>query len=146
MAGLTYELRECEQGRAILGIAFATLSEITTLADNSPAIQTLEDFLQLPFVQMLNGNKEAGLLANRLRLRFDLTRQPELLAKSREFGCPKDQNKLTAKDADILATAITYKAARLTTYDPLLRFLGAEFIRAEYGMLVDEPSSSLLFM
>lgn len=146
LSQLTYELRECEEGRAVLGIAFATLSEITKLADGSPALQTLELFLQLPFVQLLNGNKEVGLLANRLVDRFDLRGQPDLLEKSREFGCPPDQKRLRSKDADILATAIVYKAVRLTTYDPLLRFLGTEFIRSEYGMIVDKPLSSLLFM
>jgi hypothetical protein len=146
LPGLTYELRECEEGRAALGIATASLGEITKLADGSPALLTLEQFLQLSFVQPLNGNKEVGLLASRLGHRFDLRADPELLAKAHEFGCPPDQKRLKAKDAEILATAIVYKAARLTTYDPLLRFLGAEFIRAEFGMLVDKPSSSLLFM
>ena len=142
--GLIYELRECDEGRATLGIATASLGEITRLADGSPALETLEQFLELPFVQLLNGNKEVGLLASRLGHRFDLRKKPELLVKALAFGCPKDQNRLRAKDAEILATAIVYNADRLTTYDPFLRFLGTEFIRAEYGTTVDTPLSSLL--
>jgi predicted nucleic acid-binding protein len=143
-AGLTYELRECDEKRAILGIATATLGEVTQLADGSPALATLERFIELPFVQLLNGNKDVGLLANRLGSRFDLRNRPEILSKALTFGCPKDQKRLRAKDAEILATAIEYKASRLTTYDPFLRFLGAEFIHAEHGTIVDYPSSSLL--
>jgi hypothetical protein len=145
LAGLTYELRECDENRAMLGIASATLSEIVRLADNSPAYPVLESFLQFPFIQQLNSNREVGLLSSKLGHRFDLRGQPELLAKAQSFGCPPDQKRLKPKDSEILATAIVYKAARLTTYDPLLRFLGAEFIRSEFGLLVDEPASSLLF-
>lgn len=145
-AGLTYELRECDEGRAVLGIATATLGEVTRLADGSPAIQTLEHFLDLPFVQLLNNNKEVGLLANRLGQRFDLRSQPVLLARAALLGYPADQKRLKSKDAEILATAIVYKAARLTTYDPFLIFIGKEFISKEYGLVVDEPSSSLLLL
>ena len=145
LAGLTYELRECEEGRATLGIATATLGEVTRLADGSPALETLESFLELPFVQLLNNNKEVGLLANQLGQRLDLRSQPALLSEALAYGCPSDQKRLKSKDAEILATAIIYKAARLTTYDPFLRFIGAKFIQPEFGMIVDKPSSSLLF-
>ena len=146
IAGLVYELRECEEGRAVLGVATASLGEVTSLADGTPALETLEQFLQLPFVQLLTGTKEVGLLANRLGHRFDLRTQPELLEKARAFGCPRDQKRLKSKDAEILATAIVYKAAQLTTYDPFLRFLGAEFISKEFVIAVDIPSSSLLLI
>ncbi len=145
-AGLTYELRECDEGRAYLGIASATLSEITRLADGSAAYPHLESFMQFPFIQQLNTTREVGLLSSKLGHRFDLRAQPELLAEARAFGCPNDQNRLRPKDAEILATAIVYKAVQLTTYDPLLRFLGARFIHSEYGVVVDKPSSSLLFL
>jgi hypothetical protein len=128
-----------------LGIASATLSEITRLADGSPAYPSLELFLQLPFIQLLNSNQEIGLLASRMGHRFDFSNNSELLAKAANFGCPKNQKRLKNKDAEILATAIVYKAVRLTTYDPFLRFLGAEFVQNESGMIVDTPSSSLLF-
>jgi hypothetical protein len=144
LPGLVYELRECEEGRAVLGIATASLGEITRLADGSAAIETLETFLDLPFVQLLNGNKEVGLLANRFGSRFDFRNQPELLAKAIAFGCPGDQRRLKSKDAEILATAVVYKAVQLTTYDPLLRFIGREFLRSESNLIVDYPSSSLL--
>ncbi len=130
LAGLTYELRECDEGRALLGIASASLSEITRIADGSPAYPLLEMFLQFPFIQQLNSNREVGLLSSRLGHRFDLRTHPELLAKAQDFGCPSNQNRLRSKDSEILATAIIYKAAQLTTYDPLLRFLGSEFIHS----------------
>jgi predicted nucleic acid-binding protein len=146
LAGLTYELRECDEGRAFLGIASATLSEVTRLADGSAAYPHLETFLQFPFVQQLNSTGEVGLLASKLGHRFDLRSQPELLAKATASGCPRDQNRLKPKDAEILATAIVYKATQLTTYDPLLLFLGAEFIRSEFGLIIDKPASGLLFL
>jgi hypothetical protein len=37
-------------------------------------------------------------------------------------------------DADVLATALVYKAARLTTYDPFLLFIGKECITPETGL------------
>jgi hypothetical protein len=146
LAGLTYELRECDEGRAFLGIASATLSEVTRLADGSAAYPHLEIFLQFPFIQQLNSTREVGLLASKLGHRFDLRTQPALLAKAQAFGCPRDQNRLKPKDAEILATAIVYKAAQLTTYDPLLLFLGAEFVRSEFGLIIDKPASALLFL
>jgi hypothetical protein len=53
-------------------------------------------------------------------------------------------NKLKRADADVLATALVYKAARLTTYDPFLRFIGEEYITPETGLVIDLPDSSLL--
>lgn len=146
IAGLTYELRECDEGRAYLGVASASLSEITRLADGTAAYPVLESFLQFPFVQQMNSNREVGLLSSKLGHRFDLRDKPEILLKAVSFGCPADQKRLKPKDAEILATAIVYKATQLTTYDPLLLFLGAEFIRSEFGLIVDKPASSLLFL
>jgi len=144
-AGLTYELRECSEGRSALGIASASIGEVITLADGTPAYPVLEQFLDAPFLQILSSNREVGLLASKLGSRFDLRAQPEILQKAIDFGCPKDQKRLKSKDAEILATAIVYNAIRLTTYDPFLRFLGANFIQAEYGIAVDMPASTLLF-
>jgi hypothetical protein len=39
-------------------------------------------------------------------------------------------------DADVLATALVYKTARLTTYDPFLLFIGKEYITPEKGLSV----------
>jgi predicted nucleic acid-binding protein len=70
---------------------------------------------------------------------------PELKRRAIAAGCPKDQAKrLRSKDADILATALHYKAARLTTYDPFLRFLGQEYITKETGLVIDIPKTSFL--
>ena len=70
---------------------------------------------------------------------------PELRTKAMAAGCSADQAlRLRSKDADILATAIHYKATRLTTYDPFLRFLGRDFLYKEYGLIVDVPDTSFL--
>jgi len=144
LAGLQYEINECSCQRGILGIATATLGEIVYLADNSPAYPVLEKFLKLPFIQQLNNNQEVGLLSSRLGHRFDLRDKPDSLSEAKLFGCPVDQKRLKSKDAEILATSIVYKASRLTTYDPFIRFIGQKYIRNEYGVVVDTPSSALL--
>ncbi len=146
ITGLRYEINECAFGRSVLGIATASLGEIVYLADGSAAFPALEDFLDLPFLQQLNNNQQVGLLSSRLGHRFDFRQHPEILAKAEAFGCPKDQKRLKSKDAEILATAMVYEASRLTTYDPLLRFIGSEFLRPDTGLVVDYPSSSLLLL
>jgi hypothetical protein len=58
---------------------------------------------------------------------------------------PKDNStRLKRADADVLATALVYKAARLTTYDPFLLFLGKEYITPEMGLVIDLPDTSWL--
>jgi hypothetical protein len=70
---------------------------------------------------------------------------PDLRVKAIAAGCSKNQAlRLRSKDADILATALHYKAARLTTYDPFLRFLGQEYITKETGLVIDIPPTSFL--
>jgi hypothetical protein len=144
IAGLRYEIAECEGGRAYLGIPIAAMAEVVRLNDGQPADKVLEAFLDYRFVQQLNSTKEVGLLTGKLRYRFDFRTQEEMLQRAVAFGCPVDQKQLKAKDAEILATAIVYKAARLTTYDPFLKFIGQEFIKPEYGVVVGPPDSSFL--
>jgi len=144
VAGLRYEIAECEAGRAQLGIPIAAMGEVTRLCDGQPADKILEAFLENRFVQPLNSTPEIGVLTSKLGFRFDLRGQPELMQRAAEFGCPPDQRRLKAKDAEILATAIFYKATRLTTYDPLLSFIGQEFVKPEYGVVVGPPDSSFL--
>jgi hypothetical protein len=70
---------------------------------------------------------------------------PDLKERAIAAGCSKDQAlRLRSRDAEILATALHYKAARLTTYDPFLRFLGQEYITKETGLVIDIPHSSFL--
>jgi hypothetical protein len=71
---------------------------------------------------------------------------PELREKAIAAGVPKDNaNKLKRADADVLATALVYKAVRLTTYDPFLLFIGKEYITPETGLVVDlRPALSRL--
>ena len=80
-----------------------------------------------------------------MRYRFDSKRMLELKAKAIAAGVPPEQaNKLGVKDSEILATALVYKADRLTTYDPFLIFLGKEYITPETGLIIGPPDSSLL--
>ena len=144
LPGLRYEISECEAGRAYIGVPTAAIGEVVRLNDGQPADKVLEAFLDNRFVQQLNNTREIGLLTSKLQYRFDLRAKPELLAKALDFGCPTDQKRLKVKDAEILATAIAYKATRLTTYDPLLCFLGREFIEPEYGLVVGMPDSAFL--
>jgi hypothetical protein len=39
---------------------------------------------------------------------------------------------------------LVYKATRLTTYDPLLIFIGSEYITPETGLIIAKPELSLL--
>jgi hypothetical protein len=144
IAGLLSEIAQCEAGRAYLGVPTAAMGEVVRLADGQPADKALEAFLDQHYVQQLNNTREIGLLTSQLRFRFDLRNQPEKLQLAVAFGCPTDQKQLKAKDAEIIATTIVYNAARLTTYDPFLRFIGQEFITPEFGVIVDVPSSSFL--
>jgi hypothetical protein len=56
----------------------------------------------------------------------------------------REANRLKSRDSEILATALVYKAQRLTTYDPFLCFLGKEYITPETGLVIGPPDSSLL--
>ena len=70
---------------------------------------------------------------------------PDLKEKAIAAGVPKDRaQRLTPKDSEILAAALEYKAARLTTYDPFMLFIGKEYIRPETGLIIDLPDSSWL--
>ena len=57
---------------------------------------------------------------------------------------PEQAKKLGKKDSEILATAIFYKADRLTTYDPFLIFLGKEYLEKENGIVIAQPMSTYL--
>jgi hypothetical protein len=80
-----------------------------------------------------------------LRYRFDGKRMTDLKAKAIAAGVPPDKaNKLGVKDSEILATALVYKADRLTTYDPFLIFIAKEYITPETGLIVGPPDSPFL--
>jgi hypothetical protein len=93
----------------------------------------------------LQATQEVAMMSSRLQFRFDTKRMPELRAKAIAANVPKDNaTKLKRADADVLATALVYKATRLTTYDPFLLFLGKEYIGPETGLLIDLPDTSWL--
>jgi hypothetical protein len=69
---------------------------------------------------------------------------PKLKEEAIAAGVPKGNCRLTRPDSDILATALVYKAARLTTYDPFLLFLGREFIAKDSALVIELPDDSLL--
>jgi hypothetical protein len=105
----------------------------------------MRTFLDNPYVIPLQATQEVAITSSRLQFRFDTKRMPELREKAIAAGVPKDNaNKLKRADADVLATARVYKAARLTTYDPFLLFIGKEYITPETGLVIDLPDTSWL--
>jgi predicted nucleic acid-binding protein len=142
---LLAQIPRYESGEAILGIPHGVISEVVTLADGSSAAEALKRFIANPYIETLTPTVEVSILSGQLQHRFNSQRMPELKTKAIAAGCPKQQaNRLRVKDAEILATAMHYKAARLTTYDPLLRFLGREYITPETGLVIDPPQTSFL--
>jgi predicted nucleic acid-binding protein len=133
-----------ESGAVILGLPIAVLDEVITLADGSSAETKLREFLENPYVLRLQSNVEVSFLSKNLRVRFDGERSPEVTEKALLAGVSKKQaKKLAAKDSEILATAIFYKADRLTTYDPFLIFLGKQYLQKEFGIIIAPPTSDL---
>ena len=142
---LLAQIPRYESGEAILGIPNGVISEVVSLADGSSAAGPLKQFIASPYIETLTPTVEVSILSGQLQHRFNAQRMPELKTKAIAAGCSKEQAiRLRAKDAEILATALHYKAARLTTYDPFLRFLGQEYITPETGLLIDPPQTSFL--
>ena len=142
---LLAQTRFFETGSAILGVPSCAIAEIPNLGDGSPAQAKIEEFLNNPYVQFLQATREVATLSGRLQFRFNCNQITDLRAKAIAAGVPKDQaSKLKSRDSEILATALVYKADRLTTYDPFLIFLGREYIHSEYGLVIDRPSSPFL--
>jgi len=114
-----------------------------TLSDGTSAEEKMSKFLDNPYVVPLQATQEVAMTSSRLQFRFDSKRMPELRDKAIAAGVPKDNaSKLRRADADVLATALVYKAARLTTYDPLLLFIGKTYITPETG-LEPHPRTSI---
>lgn len=142
---LLAQIPRYEAGEAVLGIPNGVISEVVTLADGSSAAEPLKQFIANPYIETLTSTVEVSILSSQLQHRFNSQRMPELKTKAIAAGCSKEQAlRLRAKDAEILATAIHYKATRLTTYDPFLRFLGREYITPETGLVIDPPQTSYL--
>jgi predicted nucleic acid-binding protein len=142
---LLAQMQKYESGEAVLGVPNGVISEIVRLADGSSASDPLRHFLANPYIQVLTPTVEVGLLSGQLQYRFDSRKIPEMKGKAIAAGCSNDQAlRLRSRDAEILATALHYKANRLTTYDPFLRFLGQEYITKERGLVVDVPQTSFL--
>lgn len=134
-----------ENGKAILGLPSAAITEIVTLANGSAAGPKVKEFLDNAYVEVLLPTVEVSMKSSELQHRFDSRRMPELKTKAAAAGVPSDQaNRLKSRDSEILATAIVHKAKRLTTYDPFLCFLGKEYIERETGLIIGPPDSSFL--
>ncbi len=145
LPALLAQTRLFESGGALLGIPIASISEVVTLSDGHPAEEKLKAFMDNPYVIPLESNLEVLYKSNSLRYKFDSKRMPELREQAIAAGVPPDKaSRLTIKDAEILATALVYKADRLTTYDPFLLFLGKKYITPETGLIVSEPISPYL--
>lgn len=134
-----------ENGKSVLGIPSTVVSEVVTLSDGTPAEEKLKAFLDNPYVELLQPTKDVSIKSSTLQYRFDSKRMPELKTKAIAAGVPSNQaNRLGSRDSEILATALEYKAQRLTTYDPFLCFLGKEYITPETGLAIGPPDSSWL--
>jgi hypothetical protein len=145
LPALLAQTRFFETGAAILGLPIATLDEVVTLSDGTPAEEKVRSFLQNPYVMPLTTNLEVSFTSKNLRIRFDSKRMPDLYERAVIAGVQKDNaKKLTIKDSEVLAAALFYKADRLSTYDPFLIFLGREYLQKETGLLIDQPSSPFL--
>lgn len=141
LPALLAQTRLFESGASMLGLPMAALDEVVMLSDGTPADEKVKQFLLNPYVLTLQPNLDTSFKSKNLRMRFDTKNMPELSAKAIAFGVPKDQSKkLGVKDSEIVATALVYKAARLTTYDPFLIFLGREFLEKETGLVIDKPA------
>jgi hypothetical protein len=145
LPALLSQTQNFQDGVAVLGIPIVVISETVTLSDGTSAEEPMNKFLDNPYVVPLQATQEVAVMSSRLQFRFDGKRMPELRAKAIAARVPKDNsNKLKRADADVLATALVYKATRLTTYDPFLRFIGKEYITPETGLVIDLPDTSLL--
>jgi hypothetical protein len=134
-----------EESEAVLGICNAAVTEVVMLSDGSPALPKLSKFLDNSYIVNLSPIMEVSLLSTKLQYRFDTRNLPAMREKAMAAGCSAQQaQRLRSRDSEILATAIIYKAERLTTYDPFLRFLGAEYLQKETGLIIDMPQTSFL--
>jgi hypothetical protein len=137
--------RSFEQGEAILGIPIVVIGEVVALSDGTPAKDKVERFLQNPYVETLESTREVGILCGELQYRFDSRRLPELKAEAIKAGVPNNQViRLRHADSEVLATALHYKAKKLTTYDPFLIFIGAKYITGETGLVIGPPDTEFL--
>lgn len=144
LPALLSQTQKFEDGRARLGIPSVVISEVVTLSDGTSAEEKVNKFLDNHYVELLQATREVATLSSGMQFRFDSKRMPKLKEQAIAAGVPKTNCKLTRADSDILASALVYKASRLTTYDPFLRFIGREYITKEEGVVIDIPDSSWL--
>jgi hypothetical protein len=147
LPALLAQTQRFEAGEATLGIPSTVVSEVFALSDGTPAEKKIRVFLDNPYVTLLQPTREVSIISGRLQYRFDSKRMPELKTKAIAAGVPKNNSKrIGSRDSEILATALEFKAQRLTTYDPFLCFLGKEYIQKETGLVIDPPDTSWLPM
>jgi hypothetical protein len=145
LPALLSQTQRFESGAARLGIPSAVVAEIVSLSDGTPAEDKVRAFLDNPYVLLLEPTREILFKSSSLQYRFHNSRMQDLKTRAIAAGVPKENaTRLGSRDSEILATAIELKAARLTTYDPFLLFIGKEFITPETGLVVDLPDTSWL--
>jgi hypothetical protein len=145
MPGLLAQTQYFESGKALLGIPMTAVTEVVTLADGTPAEKAVKQFLENRYILLLQPTLEISIKSSALQYRFNSKQMPDLKTKAMAAGVPNNQsNRLGSRDSEILATALEYKAQRLTTYDPFLCFLGREYITPETGLIISPPDSNLL--
>jgi hypothetical protein len=147
LPGLLAQTQLFETGKVVLGIPSTAVSEIFRLSDGTPAQPKLDEFLDNPYVEFLYPTRDVAKLSGRLQYRFNSSQIPDLKTKAITAGVPSNNaNRIGSRDSEILATALVYKAERLTTYDPFLIFLGNEYIQRESGLVISPPPISLLLL
>jgi hypothetical protein len=144
LPALLSQTQKFEDGSAILGIPSVVVSETVMLSDGTSAEEKVNKFLDSHYVELLQATREVATTSSRLQFRFGSKQMPKLREQAIEAGTPKDNAKLTRADSDVLATALVYKAARLTTYDPFLRYIGDQFLSKETDLIVGLPDTSWL--
>jgi hypothetical protein len=144
LPALLSQTQKFEDGNAILGVPSVVVSETVVLSDGTSAEEKVNKFLDNHYVELLQATREVATTSSRLQFRFDGKQMPKLREQAIAAGVPKDNTKLTRADSDVLASAMVYRATRLTTYDPFLRYIGEEFISKETGLVIGLPDSSWL--
>lgn len=145
LPALLSQTESFETGAALLGIPSAVVTEVVTLSDGTSVHDKVNKFLDNHYVILLQPTREVCTLSSSLQFRFNSKRMPELRGKAIAAGVSRNQaGKLGSRDSEILATALVFKAARLTTYDPFLLFIGNEYIESKTGLVISPPDSSFL--
>ena len=95
------------------------VTEVVTLSDGTPAEPKSKEFLDNPYVELLQPTLEVSIKSGNAPIPFRQQTDARVEDESDCRGVSRgSSNRLKSRDSEILATALVYKAQRLTTYDP----------------------------